>query len=201
MSDIYNTLDEATAALASTAERAAVLIRTESARAREEANRTRREIDDIRGEIRAAKAEFAAVREAVQKHVAERDHIRRSANWAWSGVGLMAVCIVVAVGWTAVQLTRGHDTVGHLTAQLDRLSQEVADRDAQMAVLRNQLEQARLAEARLAAERELRLATFNTLITQAQAPAEFPEVSSTPALPTLWPFAGNWSTDWLTVSQ
>jgi predicted nucleic acid-binding Zn-ribbon protein len=152
MADTYDNLDEATAALASTAERAALLIRTESARAKEQAAKTRHEMDDIRKEIRAAKSEFESVRQALQHQHDDRERIRRSAGWAWSAVALMAACVTIAVGWTAVQLTSGRDSVNNLTADVTQLRQSVLDRDAELAYLRTQLESARIAESVAKAE-------------------------------------------------
>jgi hypothetical protein len=152
MADMYDNLDEATAALASTAERAALLIRTESARAKEQAAKTRSEMDDIRKEIRSAKSEFESVRQALQHQQDDRERIRRSAGWAWSAVALMAACVTIAVGWTAVQLTTGRETVNGLNGHVAQLKQSVLDRDVELASLRGKLESARIAESVAKAE-------------------------------------------------
>ena len=162
MSDVYSTLEEATAALASTAERAAILIRTESAKAKEEASRTReeaartrREIDDLRGEVKAAKSEFGSIRESMLRQDGEKERVRRSAGWAWSAVGVMAACMMLAIGWTATQLTRGQSVVGNLTSELAQAKAALQQRDTQLASMRQDLETARIAEARAEVELEV----------------------------------------------
>src|SRR5687768_15307526 len=119
MSDQHlGSLEEATAALAATAERAAALIRTESNKAREDAMRTRAEIEEVRGEIRATKddaartrqeientrgeirstrAEIEVIRANVESGMNDTQRVRRSAGWAWSAVAVMAGCSVIAV--------------------------------------------------------------------------------------------------------
>jgi len=66
---------------------------------------------------------------------------RRGSLMAWSTVGVMAVALVVAVGWTASAMTRSQvelrhaaeqvktvsDAAGQLTAERDNLRQQVAD--------------------------------------------------------------------------
>ncbi len=162
MSDVYSTLEEATAALASTAERAAILIRTESAKAKEEASRTReeaartrREIDDLRGEVKTAKAEFAGIRESMLKQDDEKERVRRSAGWAWSAVGVMAACMMLAIGWTATQLTRGQTIVGSLNNELAQARASLQQRDTQLASMRQEIESARIAQARAEVELEV----------------------------------------------
>ncbi len=157
MSEVYATLEEATAALASTAERAAILIRTESARAKEEALRTRREIDDLRSEVRAAKTEFEGIRSTLTRQDDERERVRRSAGWAWSAVGVMAACMMFAIGWTATQLTRGQTLMSGLKAELADAKNEIARRDAQLASVKLELESARLAQVRAEVELQVML--------------------------------------------
>lgn len=73
MSEVYATLEESDRRPGlNGGTGAAILIRTESARAKDEAGRTRREIDDLRGEVRAAKAEFETVRIALGNQVDDR---------------------------------------------------------------------------------------------------------------------------------
>ena len=60
MADELIALEEATAALAATAERAAVLIRHEAERARDEASRTRGQIENVQREISATRTLVAA---------------------------------------------------------------------------------------------------------------------------------------------
>ena len=152
MSDVYSTLEEATAALASTAERAAILIRTESARAREEAARTRHDIDSLRTDVKAARSEFETIRSTVLNEDGEKERVRRSAGWAWSAVGVMAACMMVAIGWTATQLTRGQTLLGGLNSELSQAKTAIQQRDTQLAAMRLDLESARISQVRAEVE-------------------------------------------------
>ncbi|MFI5379523.1 MAG: hypothetical protein ACHRHE_09515 [Tepidisphaerales bacterium] len=162
MSEVFSTLEEATAALASTAERAAILIRTESARAKEEAARMRHELDTLRTEVQAAKNEFEGIRSTLLQQDDEKERVRRSAGWAWSAVGVMAACMMLAIGWTATQLTRGQTVVGNLNTELSQAKAAIQQRDTQLSGLRQEIESARIAQAR--AEVELQVLFENPVV-------------------------------------
>lgn len=193
MSDQFNSLEEATAALAATAERAALLIRTESTKAREDAMRTRAEIEEVRGEIRATKddaartrqeiegargeiratrAEIEVIRANVESGLNDTQRVRRSAGWAWSAVAVMAGCSVLAVGYTASKVTRSSVALAGLGGEVRELKQVVTLKDGEITNLRGEVQFSKMAQAR--AEGELAaLASFSKERT-VSLPAETP---------------------------
>lgn len=173
MSELYDNLEEASAALASTAQRAANLIRTESARAKDEAIKTRREIEDIRSEMKAAKVEFEDMKNSFQHQTDDRERIRRSAGWAWSAVGAMAAIMIVAVGWTCIQLTRGHEVATNLNARISDLQNSLNQRETAIASLQTELNSTKLAETRVKAQLD------NVLNSYEPFPFEVPAIAST----------------------
>ena len=175
----FDTLEEATRALTNTAQRAATLMRQEADRARSEAGKAREEaeaawgqIETVRSDILSAKQEIDAVRGTILNADAENKRLRGNVRSAWSAVGVMAVLMMVAVGWTASTLTRNATRVSFLSERLEQVSTVAENRSSELERLRAEVSVARIAQAR--AEGELRAVGF----TRPFASSEFSPVST-----------------------
>src|SRR5688572_18928436 len=119
MEETWSTLEQATQALATTAERAAKLIRHEAERARAEAVRTRGEIESVKTDVRTVQAELETVRKTIVSTASDNDRARAGAAIAWRCVGAMAIAVVIAVGWTSARLSRTNNELANMTARVN----------------------------------------------------------------------------------
>jgi hypothetical protein len=142
MAEAWMTLDAATKALAATADRAALLMRDESDRARIEASRAWDQIEVMRSDILEARKE-------VQK-------ARAGGRRAWFTVGIMAGAMIAAVGYTSSALTRHYLEVNQLTTQAEQWKVTAERKQVELQHLREETQRALVAQAR--AEGELRAA-------------------------------------------
>jgi hypothetical protein len=145
MAEAWMTLECATKALAATADRAALMMRDESERARVEASRAWDQLEIMRTDILQARR--------------ETEKIRGAAGRAWSAVGIMAAAMTVAVGWTSSALTRHYVEVHQMAAQVDQWKLNAEHKQLELTQLREEAQNARIAQAR--AEGELRSASPN----------------------------------------
>jgi len=134
------TLQAATKALAATADRAALLMRDESDRARVEASRAWDQLEVMRSDILEARRE-------TQK-------VRASSRRAWFTVGIMAGAMIAAVGYTSSALTRHYVEVHQLSSQIDQWKIAAEHKQIELEQLREETQHALVAQAR--AEGELR---------------------------------------------
>lgn len=157
MEETWSTLEQATQALANTADRAAKLIRQEAERARADAVRTRGEIEAVKTDVRMVQSELDTVRKTILSATSEGDRARVGAAIAWRCVGAMVVAVVIAVGFTSARLSRSSTDVANMTARVQDWRTIAEISKAEMAKLRTEAEQARIAQARA----EGQLATFH----------------------------------------
>jgi hypothetical protein len=148
MEETWSTLEQATQALANTADRAAKLIRQEAERARADAMRTRGEIEAVKTDVRLVQSELETVRKTIVSATSDGDRARAGAAIAWRCVGAMAVAVVIAVGWTSARVSRNSTEMSNMTARVQdwRTIAEIAK--AEMNKLRTEAEVARVAQAR-----------------------------------------------------
>ena len=140
MAEAWMTLQAATKALAATADRAALLMRDESDRARVEASRAWDQLEVMRSDILEARRE-------TQK-------VRASSRRAWFTVGIMAGAMIAAVGYTSSALTRHYVEVHQLSSQIDQWKIAAEHKQIELEQLREETQHALVAQAR--AEGELR---------------------------------------------
>ena len=134
MAEAWMTLDAATKALAATADRAALLMRDESDRARLEASRAWDQLDLMRADVLEA-------RKDAQK-------ARAGGRRAWFTVGLMAGVMIAATGYTSSALTRHYLEVNQLTSQVDQWKTTADKRQVELQQLREETQRALIAQAR-----------------------------------------------------
>jgi outer membrane murein-binding lipoprotein Lpp len=138
MAEAWMTLDSATKALAATADRAALLMREDSERARIEASRAWDQIELMRSDILEARKE-------TQK-------ARATGRRAWFTVGIMAGMMIAAVGYTSSALTRHYLEVNQLSTQVDQWKSTADHRQVELQQLREETQRALIAQARAEAE-------------------------------------------------
>lgn len=134
MPEAWMTLDAATKALAATADRAALMLRDEGDRARAEASRAWDQIDLVRSDLLEARKDSQKARAATRR--------------AWFTVGLMAGVMIAATGYTSSALTRHYLEVHQLSSQVDQWKQTAEHRQVELLQLREQTQQALIAQAR-----------------------------------------------------
>lgn len=142
MAEAWMTLDSATKALAATADRAAILLRDESDRARVEASRAWDQIEVMRSDILEARRETQKARTSTRR--------------AWFTVGIFAGAMIAAVGYTSSALTKHYVQVNQLSTQVDQWKQTADQRQAELQQVREEAQHALVAQAR--AEGELHAA-------------------------------------------
>ena len=140
MAEAWMTLQSATKALAATADRAALLMRDDSERARVEASRAWDQLEVMRSDILEARKE-------TQK-------ARSSGRRAWFTVGIMAGAMIAAVGYTSSALTRHYVEVHQLSSQVDQWKIAAEHKQIELQQMREEAQHALIAQAR--AEGELR---------------------------------------------
>jgi len=140
MAEAWMTLEAATKALAATADRAALLMRDESDRARVEASRAWDQLEVMRSDILEARQEAQKARSGGRR--------------AWGAVGIMAAAMIVAVGWNSSTLTRQYVETRQLNGQIDQWKVIAEQRNSEIQQIRLEAQSARIAQAR--AEGELR---------------------------------------------
>ena len=140
MAEAWMTLDAATKALAATADRAALLMRDESDRARIEASRAWDQIEVMRSDIVEARKETQKARSGGRR--------------AWFTVGIMAGVMIAATGYTSSALTRHYLEVNQLSTQIDQWKSTAEHRQTQLQQLHEETQRALVAQAH--AEGELR---------------------------------------------
>jgi hypothetical protein len=138
MAEAWMTLDAATKALAATADRAALLMRDDSERARAEASRAWDQIELMRSDLLESRKETQKARSGGRR--------------AWFTVGFMAAIMIVTTGYTSSALTRHHLEVHQLSGQVDQWKVMAEHRQAEMQQLREQSQRALIAQARAEAE-------------------------------------------------
>jgi hypothetical protein len=148
MEETWSTLEQATQALANTADRAAKLIRHEAERARAEAMRTRGEIEAVKTDVRTVQSEIETVRKTILSATSDTERVRYGASVAWRCVTAMVVAVVIAVGWTSARLSRSTTEISNMTARVQdwRTIAEIAKAEAFK--LRTEAETAKIAQAR-----------------------------------------------------
>ena len=134
MAEAWMTLDAATKALAATADRAALLMRDESDRARLEASRAWDQLDLMRSDILEARKETQKARAGGRR--------------AWFTVGVMAGLMIAAVGYTSSALTKHYLEVIQLSSQVDQWKQTAEHRQVELQQLREENQRALVAQAR-----------------------------------------------------
>jgi hypothetical protein len=134
MAEAWMTLDSATKALAATADRAAILMREDSERARIEASRAWDQIELMRTDINEARK--------------ETQNARAGGRRAWFTVGLMAGVMIAATGYTSSALTRHYLEVHQLSAEADQWKQTAETRQIELQQLRDEAQRALVAQAR-----------------------------------------------------
>jgi hypothetical protein len=138
MAEAWMTLDAATKALAATADRAALLMRDDSERARQEASRAWDQIELMRSDINEARKETQKVRAGGRR--------------AWFTVGFMAAVMIVTTGYTSSALTRHHVETRQLSNQIDQWRVTAEHRQVELQQLREQTQRALVAQARAEAQ-------------------------------------------------
>jgi hypothetical protein len=138
MAEAWMTLDSATKALAATADRAALLMREDSERARIEASRAWDQIELMRSDINEARKETQKARAGGRR--------------AWFTVGIMAGVMIAATAYTSSALTRHFLEVNQLSSQVDQWKLTAEHRQIELQQLRDQTQQALIAQARAEAE-------------------------------------------------
>ena len=148
MDETWSTLEQATQALANTADRAAKLIRHEAERARAEAMRTRGEIEAVKTDVRTVQSEIETVRKTILSATSDTERVRTGAAVAWRCVTAMVVAVVIAVGWTSARLSRSTTEISNMSARVQdwRTIAEIAKAEAFK--LRTEAETAKIAQAR-----------------------------------------------------
>jgi hypothetical protein len=167
MEETWTTLEQATQALANTADRAAKLIRQEADRARAEAVRTRGEIEAVKTDVRVVQSEIETVRKTMISATSESNRVRTGAAIAWRCVAGMVIAVVIAVGWTSARLSRNGTDMAHMTARVQDWKTIAEIAKAEAIKLRAEAETARVAQAR--AEGQLAGVNFATLPAVAEA--------------------------------
>jgi hypothetical protein len=148
MEETWTTLEQATQALANTADRAAKLIRQEAERARADAIRTRGEIEAVKTDVRMVQSEIETVRKTMISATSETDRVRTGAAVAWRCVAGMVVAVVIAVGWTSARLSRNGTEMANMTARVQDWKTIAEIAKAEAIKLRTEAETARVAQAR-----------------------------------------------------
>jgi hypothetical protein len=151
-----STVEEATAALVATAERAGALMRQEAERARVHAQRAWQEIESVRSEVQAVRSDVESIRGIVTSSQDDTQHVRHSARRAWTAVAAMAAVIVIAVGWAAATLTRSSTQLAFLNEKVAEWRNTAQVAQAEAARIRDEAQSARIAQAR--AEGQLKAA-------------------------------------------
>ena len=148
MDETWSTLEQATQALANTADRAAKLIRHEAERARAEAMRTRGEIEAVKTDVRTVQSEIETVRKTILSATSDTERVRTGAAVAWRCVTAMVIAVVIAVGWTSARLSRSTTEISNMSARVQdwRTIAEIAKAEAFK--LRTEAETAKIAQAR-----------------------------------------------------
>jgi hypothetical protein len=177
MEETWSTLEQATQALATTAERAAKLIRHEAERARAEAVRTRGEIESVKTDVRTVQAEIETVRKTLISASSDNDRARLGAAIAWRCVGAMTIAVLIAVGWTSARLSRTNTEMANMTARVNDWRTIAEITKAEMTKLRTQVEIARVAQAR--AEGQLANFSVAALPALGEAPPSGPTTRPT----------------------
>ena len=152
MDETWSTLEQATQALANTADRAAKLIRHEAERARAEAIRTRGEIEAVKTDVRTVQSEIETVRKTILSATSDTERVRTGASVAWRCVTAMVIAVVIAVGWTSARLSRSTTEISNMSARVQdwRTIAEIAKAEAFK--LRTEAETAKIAQARAEGE-------------------------------------------------
>jgi len=179
MEETWTTLEQATQALANTADRAAKLIRQEAERARAEAIRTRGEIEAVKTDVRMVQSEIETVRKTMISATSETDRVRIGAAVAWRCVAGMVIAVVIAVGWTSAHLSRNGTEMANMSARVQdwRTIAEIAKAEA--IKLRAEAETARVAQARAEGQlASVNLATLPAVTEAAAGPTTRPTLMS-----------------------
>ncbi|HEV8293145.1 MAG TPA: hypothetical protein VGP94_14515 [Tepidisphaeraceae bacterium] len=138
MAEAWMTLDAATKALAATADRAALLMRDDSERARTEASRAWDQIELMRSDILEARK--------------ETQRARAGGRRAWFTVGIMAGAMIAATAYTSSALTRHYLEIHQLSTQADQWKQAAEHKQIELQQLREETQHALVAQARAEGE-------------------------------------------------